>query len=166
MTTAKRVRGTPRRTASKIKAKPSAVSQVQKCGLDLVPTRKSRGKLATMRDYAKIDFKPWKREPGMREGEMIPSHEVISNHGVTCRIAYGFMLMTRDKMIDMHSTLDHDMVDGIMGNLAATGEFLKANAQMVEIAYQRVLASASAARIRRRPFKGVNDKPARGKAVA
>jgi hypothetical protein len=166
MTTANRVLSTPRRTGSKTKRKVSAVTHVKKSGFDLVPARKSRGKPATMRDYAKIDFKPWTRDPGMREGEMFPSHEEISNHGVTCRIAYGLMLMTRDKMIDMHSTLDHDMVDEIMGNLAATGEFLKANAQMVEIAYQRVLASASAARIRRRPFKGVNDKPARGKAVA
>jgi hypothetical protein len=165
MAQADSVHSTPRRTAPKIKAKLSATSKVKKSGLDLVPTRKSRGKLATMRDYAKIDFKPWKRDPGMREGEMIPSHEVISNHGVTCRIAYGLMLITREKLIDMHSRLDHDKVDEIMAHLADTGEFLKATAQMVEIAYQRVLASASAARIRRRPFKGVNDKPARRKAV-
>ena len=165
MTKANRVHSTPRRTASKIKAKLSRVSEVQRCGLDLVPTRKRSGKPATMRDYAKIDFKPWKRDPDMRKGEMIPSHEVISNHGVTCRIAYGLMLLTREKMIDMHSTLDHDKVDEIMAHLVDTGEFLKANAQMVESAYQRVLVSASAARIQRRPFKGVNDKPARRKAV-
>jgi hypothetical protein len=118
-----------------------------------------------MRDYAKIDFKPWKREPGMRKGELFPSPEAMANHAITCRIAYGFVLMTRDKMIDMHSRIDHDKVDEIMAHLADTGEFLKATAQMVEIAYQRVLASASAARIRRHPFKGVNDKPARRKAV-
>jgi hypothetical protein len=166
MTTAKRVRGTPRRTAAKTKRKPSAVTRVKKCGLELVPTRKTRGKLGTMRDYAKIDFKPWTRDPGLKKGEMIPSHEAISDHGVTCRIAYGLMLMTRDKMIDMHSTVDHKHMDVLMGNLANTGEFLKATAQMVETAYVRVLASASAARVRRRPFKGVNDKPARRKAVA
>jgi hypothetical protein len=165
MTKATRVHSTPRRTASKIQTKSSAVSHIQKSGLDLVPVRKGSGKVATMRNYAKIDFKPWKRDPSMKKGEMIPSHDVISNHGVTCRIAYGFMLMTRDEMIDMHRTIDHDKVDEIMAHLADTGEFLKATAFMVEMAYLRVLASASAARIRRRPFKGVNDKPARRKAV-
>jgi hypothetical protein len=165
---AKRVHSTPRKPAPKITAAKtqSAVSQIEKSGLELVPIRKNRGKLATMRDYAKIDFEPWTRRPGMKQGEMIPSHDVISNHGVTCRIAYGLMLLTRDEMIDMHSNLEHDMVDETMARLMDTGEFLKATAQMVETAYVRVLASASAARVRRRPFKGVNDKPARRKAVA
>ena len=43
----------------------SAVSSVQMTGLELVRKRKPRGKLATMRDYSKIDFKPWTRAPDM-----------------------------------------------------------------------------------------------------
>src|SRR5258705_8929559 len=165
MTQAKRVHSTPRRTASKTKRKLSAVSNVKKSGLDLVPTRKSRGKPATMRDYAKIDFKPWKRDPGMKDGEMFPSHDVIAEHGVTCRIAYGLMLMTRHKMIDMHSRIDHDKIDEVMANLVATGEFMKATAQMVESAYQRVLASAAAAHTKGIKFKGADYESGRGKAV-
>ena len=46
MAKADRVHSTPRRTASKIKPKKSAVSLVEMSGLDLVPTRKSRGKPA------------------------------------------------------------------------------------------------------------------------
>jgi hypothetical protein len=45
MAKADSVHSTPRRTASKIKAKLSATSKVKKSGLDLVPTRTSRGKL-------------------------------------------------------------------------------------------------------------------------
>ena len=59
-----------------------------------MPTRKGRGKPATLRDYAKIDFKAWARGPGMRMSELIPAPEVMANHGVTCRMAYAVMLMT------------------------------------------------------------------------
>jgi DNA polymerase-4 len=64
------------------------------------------------------------------------------------------MLMTREKMIDMHSRIDHDKMDVVVANLAATSEFLKATAKMVESAYQRVLVSASAARTLKVKFTG------------
>jgi hypothetical protein len=57
MAKAKSVHSTRRPTASKI----SAVSRVPKSGFDLVPTRKRRGKAAKFRDFAKIDWKPWRR---------------------------------------------------------------------------------------------------------
>jgi hypothetical protein len=101
MAKAKRVHSTPRRTASKTKPK-SAVSRVVKSGVDLVPTKKSRGKFGTMSDYAKIDFKPWKREPGMKEGGLIPSNELLTRLGVSCRLAYGIMMLTREKLIASH----------------------------------------------------------------
>jgi hypothetical protein len=166
MTKAKRVRGTPRQTAAKIKAKPSAVSRVQKSGFDLVPTRKRRGKAATMRDVAKIDWKPWRRTPGMRPTELMPSRETTDEIGVGCRFAYGVMLMTRKRLIDMHGSVDHGHVDQMMASLFGTAEWLKATAQMVEMAYLRVLASAAAAHTQGIKFKGVDYKPARRKAVA
>jgi hypothetical protein len=54
-----------------INAKPvaprrSAVSDVLLSGYDLKKRRKPTGKLATMRDYAKMDWKPWPCEPGMK----------------------------------------------------------------------------------------------------
>jgi uncharacterized protein YunC (DUF1805 family) len=164
MAKAKRVHSTPRITASKIKPKKSAVSKVKKSGFDLVPTRKSRSKPATLRDYAKIDFKPWTRGPGMRKGELIPAPEVMANHGVTCRMAYAVMLMTRKDLIAMHGKLDHEKVDQMMGGFAETLEALKSIAHMVEAAYVRVVATASAAHLQN-GIKGVDYKPARERAV-
>jgi hypothetical protein len=53
-----------------------------------------------------------------------------------------------------------------MGHLFRTAEWLKAMAHMVELAYARVLTSAAAANAQGIKFKGVDYKPARGKAVA
>jgi hypothetical protein len=141
MAKATRVHSTPRRTASKI----SAVSRVQKSGFDLVPSRKRRGKSAKLRDFAKIDWKPWRRTPGMRPTELMPSPKMTDHIGVGCRLAYGVMLMTRKRLIDMHGNVDHGHVDQMMTHLVETEEWLKATARMVEMAYPRVLASAAAA---------------------
>ena len=161
MTQADSVLSTPRRTASKN----SAVSRVPKSGFDLVPTKKRRGKSAKLRDFAKIDWKPWRRAPNMRPTELMPSRETTDEIGVGCRVAYGVMPMTRKRLIDMHGSVDHGHVDQMMANLAGTAEWLKATARMVETAYLRVLASAAAAHTQGIKFKGVGYKPARRKAV-
>jgi hypothetical protein len=166
MAKATRVHSTPRRTASKIQAKPSAVSRVQKSGFDLVPSRKRRCKSAKLRDFAKIDWKPWRRTPDMRPTELMPSRETTDHIGVGCRVAYGIMLRTRAQLVAMHGEVEHEHVDEIMGHLAETEEWLKATAHMVEVAYLRVLASAAAAHIQGIKFKRVDYKPARRKAVA
>jgi hypothetical protein len=165
MTKADSVLSTPRRTASKIQAKPSAVSRVQKSGFDLVPSRKRRGKSAKLRDFAKIDWKPWRRTPDMRPTELMPSRETTDHIGVGCRVAYGIMLRTRAQLVAVHGEVEHEHVDEIMGHLAETEEWLKATAHMVEVAYLRVLASAAAAHTQGIKFKGVDYKPARRKAV-
>ena len=165
MTQADRVHSTPRRTASKIKPKKSAVSLVEMSGLDLVPTRKSRGKPATMRDYAKIDFSPWTREPGMKKNELFPSDEKVNRLAVSCRIAYATMLKSREDLIAMHGKANHGLIDEFVANLVDTAERLKVLTEMVEGAFARVLASAAAAYTQGIKFKGVNDKPARRKSV-
>ena len=165
MTQADRVHSTPRRTASKIKPKKSAISLVEMSGLDLVPTRKRHGKPATMRDYATIDFSPWTREPGMKKNELLPSDETVNRLAVSCRIAYATMLKSREDLIAMHGKANHELVDELMADLADTAERLKELAEMVEGAYARVLASAAAAHTQGIKFKGVNDKPARRKSV-
>jgi hypothetical protein len=154
MTKADSVHSTPRRTASKARPK-SAVSKVLKSGFDLVPTRKPRGKLATMSGLAKFDFKPWKREPNMEEGELVPSNEMLTRLGVSCRMAYGIMLLTREHLIAAHGKIDHGDVDKMMADLTDAAERLKGIAYMVETAYLRVLVSSAAAYKQGVKFKGV-----------
>ncbi len=156
MTQADSVHSTPRKTAPKIKPKSSAVSRVQKSGFDLVPSRKRRGKSAKLRDFAKIDWKPWRRTLDMKPTELMPSREMTDHIGIGCRVAYGVMLRTRAQLIAMHAKIDHARVDEMMGHLAETEEWLKATAKMVEMAYARVLASAAAAHTKGIKFKGVD----------
>ena len=104
------VHSTQRATASKTKPK-SAVTRVVKSGFDLVPTKKFRGKRATISDYAKVDFKPWKRLPDMDEGELVPSNAFLISLGLPCRMAYAIMLLTREDLIASHGKLDHAVVD-------------------------------------------------------
>jgi hypothetical protein len=151
------VHSTPRRTTSKTKPKLSAVSSVPKSGFDLVPTRKSRGKAATIEDFAKVVWKPWRRTPGMRPTELMPSSKTIDHIGIGCRLAYSIMLRTRAQLVAMHANLDHEKVDELMGHLAEAEEWLKATARMVEMAYLRVLASAAAAHVQGIKFNGRDD---------
>jgi hypothetical protein len=83
--------------------------------------------------------------------------------GVTARIAYGIMLQTRDKLIDMHATLGHDHIDHLMGDLANDAEALKSMVAMMEAAYCRVLAAASAHQLAGGKFV-INGKPQRVRA--
>jgi hypothetical protein len=101
----------------------------------------------------------------MKATEMIPSREPMDFTGVSCRIAYGVMLMERDKLIAMHRNIDYEHVDKMMANLSETAEWLKATPRMVEMAYLRVLASAAAAHTQGIKFKRSDDKPAGRKAV-
>jgi hypothetical protein len=153
MPKAKRVHSTPRRTASKTKPK-SAITSVR------------GGKPATLDDYAKIDFKPWKNSPGMRKGELFPSNEFLANLGVSCRLAYAIMLRNRDELIASYGMVEERHADELMRNLFDTSEQLKAVREMVRSAYHRMLASGAAAHKQGVKFKGVDDKPARRKAVA
>jgi hypothetical protein len=121
----------------------SSVLSVRRSGLELVPRRKRSGRLATKRDYAKLDWKPWKRSPDMSSTEFIPSREITDELGITARIAYGFMLRSRAELIEMHKTIKHEAEDELMGKLAQASEDFKALASMVDQAYVRILASAS-----------------------
>jgi hypothetical protein len=161
MAKAKSVHSTRRPTAPKI----SAVSRVPKSGFDLVPTRKRRGKAAKFRDFAKIDWKPWRRTRDMKPIELKPSREITDHIGVGCRLASGVMLRTRGRLVAIHGEIEHEHVDQMMAHLCETAEWLKATTHMVEAAYVRVLASAAAAHTQGVKFKGVDYKPARRKAV-
>ncbi len=140
--------------------KHSAVAAVKKSGFKLVPTKESgkgKGKLATERDYAKIDWKPWKREKGMRKGELLPNAGSFERCYVPARIAYATNLMDRKDLIDMHGKADHGHVDKVMGSLFETSEWLKGVVRMIDIAYIRTLASAAAFNQKGGKFPGVHD---------
>ena len=135
---------TPRRTASKIKPKKSAISLVEMSGLDLVPTRKRHGKPATMRDYATIDFKPWAQVTGKGPNEFIPTVDEWKFYGINCRMAHAICLKTREDLIEMYGKAEYETVDALMAGILQTGEALKELVQMCEAAYARGLASAAA----------------------
>ena len=146
------------RKTKKVKAAKlqSAVSRVQLSGLDLVRTRKSRGKSPTISVIAKMDFEPWKPRTGLEK--FIPSADAWSAAGFNCRLAHAICLKTRDDLIAMHGKTEHETIDAMMAEILATGEAMKEMAQMCSAAYARMLASAAAAYKRGVEFKFADGK--------
>lgn len=139
----------------------SAIGRVAKSGLDIVPAKKNRGGRATIDGYAKINFKPWKRDRDMGKDELFPPDEFLTSLGVWCRTAYAIMLRSRSELIAGYREIgDFRRIDEAMTGLSDTAERLKLVANMVETAYHRMLASGAAA-VQGVKFKSVDDKPAR-----
>jgi hypothetical protein len=67
------------------------------------------------------------------------------------------MLMPRYELIAMHGNVDHGHVDKMMGAMIFAAESLKGTVAMLETAYLRVLASASAYNQAGGKFPGVHD---------
>ena len=68
-------------------------------GLMLVPKRKRRASLASIRECAKADFKPWPREPGE---PFFPSNEQMCEAANASRVAYAIMTKTKEELIEYH----------------------------------------------------------------
>jgi hypothetical protein len=114
--------------------------------LELVPAKKlPKGKKGRMSEAAfqkrcaKIEFKPWKK----RETDL----EAFGKHwnstiGVSVRVGYALMLMSKQDMIEFHRDMDQDQVDIVLANTLEAAEFLKYTAAMLETVYQRLLVSA------------------------
>jgi hypothetical protein len=133
----------------------SAVSSIRRSGYELVPRRKRRGKLATYRDIAKMDFRPWTPEKGLFE--FVSNFEDrIRRFGVPVRIAYRIMERTKRQLSNIHGRIEHEHVDGMMASLFEAAEVFKEIAAILDAAYIRVLSSASARVIAGRKFKGVD----------
>lgn len=130
----------------------SAVTKVEKSGLDLVSSRKRRGKLATMRDIAKMNWEPWEKteRPG-------PSAETMDYLGFYSRVSAAIMTQTKAELMEVHAKLEHRAVDKMLAGIFDTAEKLKTLASMAEGAYARVLASASAHYLAGGKVKGVHD---------
>jgi hypothetical protein len=147
------------------KSNRSAVSAVvHNSGFDLVPKRKPRGKLATWRGIAKVDFKPWTRTPDMQPTELIPSNATLQSCALPARMAYAIMLRTKEQLIEMHGKVEHEDIDNMMDDLSNTAEKLKSIVAILDTAYTRMLVSASARMISKGKFKGVDDRPRRSTA--
>ena len=152
MTQADSVHSTPGKTASKIVEFPkkpikpakrqSALVGLRDSGLDLVARKKTpREKRATQKDYAKIKFRALKRD----ERVMRALGEGWHQHGISARIAYASMIMSREKWIEFHAEMDHDHVDQMLAGLIDTAEFLKSVVQMIDCAQTRLVATGCAA---------------------
>ncbi|MGD9837700.1 MAG: hypothetical protein AB7U74_07665 [Afipia sp.] len=134
---------------------PNALASVERTGLELVKKRKPRGRIATMRDYAKISFEPWTRGPEMKPGELIPSNEALLNCAIPSRMAYAVMLRTKKQLVDMFDEIDLEHIDNMMASIADAAERLKSIVCMLEAADMRLLVAASANQIAKGKAQGL-----------
>src|SRR5262245_45809913 len=65
--------------------------------------------------------------------------------GVDVRFAHAIMLLSKEKLIDFHATVDQDQVDTLVANIFARHEFLKYIAAMTESSLHRIVISGCAA---------------------
>ena len=97
----------------------SLVSQVEKTGLEVVKSKPTRGKLASAADYAKMQFKPWIREPDMRPDELRPTDECMRNNGCHARMAYGVMLRSKEQLMESFGSSDGpELFDVMLAGIA------------------------------------------------
>jgi hypothetical protein len=146
--------------------KRSALSHIPRSRLALVPAKRRKGRGSTIDErideFAKIDWKPWKRPRALGRG-FYPTPKDMHYHAVTCRIAHGVMLRTRDQLIQSYSELERGNVDQLLAGLPQTAEWLKEMAAMVESAHIRMLAAACTAHKQGTLFAGEKKKRARRK---
>jgi len=146
------VHSTPRETVSKIIGFPekpikpakrkSALVGIKRSGLDLVPsTKTAKDKLANHEQYAKIKFRAWKKTETAMNALGAGWHD----RGITARLAYATMLMSRKKMVEFHAETDHEQVDQLLASFLDTAEFLKTVVGMIEAAQTRLIGTACSA---------------------
>jgi hypothetical protein len=68
------------------------------------------------------------------------------------------MTQTKAELMEIHTKLEHEEIDKMVGGLMDTAEMLKGLASVAESAYLRTLASASARYLAGEKFKGVQDR--------
>jgi hypothetical protein len=114
------------------------VIDIGRTRLDVVPRRKGRGKVATAVDLSKLTWDPWTREPG----EMVPKDQTMRECGLSGRMAYGVMLMTRAELIAaVHK--DPNLFLDMEEDLAEAAQTLMEIASMLDTAHMRILAAAA-----------------------
>lgn len=119
----------------------SAIHDIYNSGLELVEKRKPRGKPATYKDLAKINFEPWEEE-GVKE--LAPSSDMMKELGFYSRCACAILMRSKAELIESYKTLGPKATDELMAHLADTREKMKALAKTMDVAYMRLLGAASA----------------------
>jgi hypothetical protein len=121
----------------------SAVASVPKLGYELVRKRKSRGKPATMRDYAKLDFEPWSRpEPESAGQTLPPTDEMMASIGFWVRVATLTNAKTKPELVDMLAVMNDELADETMAGFSDSIERLKAMVLTLDQAYLRTRCAA------------------------
>jgi hypothetical protein len=133
----------------KVKARPakrkSAIEGVKSSGYALVSNRrrpKEKGKPLSDKQMGNLAFEAWEKHPDDMEAI---SGDGWHNWGVDVRFAHAVMLMSKEKLVDLHRDVDQDHVDALLANILGTHEFLKYIAAMMESAVHRIVISGCAA---------------------
>jgi hypothetical protein len=126
------------------KKRKSRAVEIDMSNLDFVP-RPSRRKCrpATIEEYAELEFEPWQREPGMGASELMPSMALMRDLGVSARLAYALMLMSKRDMSEAIEKMGEDLADSLFGGILNAAERFKEIAQMCEAAEARFLVAGS-----------------------
>jgi hypothetical protein len=127
----------------------------------VAPSKRQKTTDEKIDEFAKINWKPWKRPRVLGRGGFYPTPEDMHYYAVTARIAHGVMLRTRDQLIDSYSELKRGNVDSLLKGLPEAAEWFKEMAAMIEGAHVRMLASACAAAKQGTLFAGEKKKRTR-----
>jgi hypothetical protein len=76
--------------------------------------------------------------------------------GISARFAAAITQRTKKELIDIHQSIDHDQIDQLMGNLFESAEQMKAMANMLDVAYMRLLSLSCANLAAGGEFKGAS----------
>jgi hypothetical protein len=99
-------------------------------------------KLATADDYRNVDWKPWKRPSSLKPGALLPRRSDWDEIGITARMAYAAMLMSREALIKSAIEADDEVMDEILSRLTTSREKLHQIVTMIDCALTRTLAAA------------------------
>ena len=113
-----------------------------KSGFRLVRKKRNKGgRLASVRELAKIAFEPWKRDEHL---EKLLHPKRFEEIGVWARAAYAMLLMSREELINAHENQQAHVMDEAFTGLSETAALLKSFAHMIETANNRQLAAMCA----------------------
>jgi hypothetical protein len=120
------------------------IANIPDSGYELVAKRKqkTKRKLATTRDYLKLDWEPWKRPPSLEAGQLLPRRTDWDETGITARMACAVMLKTCAELIESLQKAGDDASNEVLFRLASEKERLLGIVAMIEGAFCRVLAAA------------------------
>jgi hypothetical protein len=104
-------------------------------------SRRGKNRVASDRDYAKLDWKPWERTADMQPDELRPSGKAMHALGVTARYAYAVMLRSADDLIEMHKNVPAEAVDYMLDAFSRDEKRLREIADMIRAANIRCFAA-------------------------